>query len=87
MQILDNIIILLLPIIAFIAGKRISDRYNANQISELQYQLRLAAAEKGIAYVAPPSAKKYMPIGQNFMDRLKQQGRAVQKLSTDSTSR
>jgi len=87
MQILDNIIILLLPIIAFIAGRRISDRYNNSQIQELQYQLRLAVAEKGVAYVAPPPAKKYMPIGQNFMDRLKENGRATTKFSQADLSK
>jgi len=81
MQILDNVIILLLPIIAFIAGKRISDNYNRHIIDELQYQLRLSAAEKGVGYVAPPP-RKYVPIGQQFMDRLKENGRATQTLRT-----
>ena len=79
MQIVDNVIILLLPVLAFFAGKRISDGYNREVIEELQYQLRLKSAEKGIGYVAPPS-RKCVPIGQPFMDRLKENGRATQTL-------
>lgn len=78
MQILDNIIILCLPVLAFIAGKRISDNYHKEQIEELEYQLRLNAAEKGVGYIAYPQKKV---IGQPFMDRLKKTGRATQKLS------
>ena len=82
MQILDNLIILLLPVIAFFVGKRTSDRYNSDIISELEYQLRLMAAQRGVGYVAPPEKKKrYVPIGQPFMDKLKETGRATQKFS------
>lgn len=80
MQILDNIIILLLPVIAFWAGKRISDSYNQHRIDELEFQLRLRYAEKGVGYVAPP-VRRYAPIGQPFMDKLKTTGKAVQKFS------
>lgn len=79
MQIVDNVIILLLFVLAFFAGKRISDGYNRKIIEELQYQLRLRSAEKGVAYVAPPPRKR-VPIGQPFMDRLKENGRATQTL-------
>ena len=83
MQILDNIIILALPVIAFIAGKVISDRYNQRQINELEYQLRCYAAERGVGYVCPPNPRmKRVPIGQPFMDRLKENGRATQALRT-----
>ena len=82
MQIIDNIIILLLPILAFFAGKKISDNYHDRVIQELTYQLRLNAAEKGVGYVAPPVKKKYVPIGQPFMDRLKENGHATQTLRT-----
>ena len=85
MQILDNIIILSLPVLAFIAGKIISDRYHERQIQELEYQLRLYAAERGVGYVAPPQKKKYVPIGQPFMDRLKENGRATQSLRNSHT--
>jgi len=80
MQIIDNIIILLLPVIAFIAGKKISDSYHEKTISELQYQLRLNSAREGVGYVAPPQSKKHVPIGQPFMDKLKENGRATQQL-------
>ena len=82
MQILDNIIILLLPVLAFIAGKRISDRYHADTISWLQYQLRVNAAERGVGYVATPLRKQHSPIGQPFMDRLRENGRATQAIRT-----
>jgi len=80
MQIIDNIIILLLPVLAFIVGKKVSDSYNERIISELQYQLRLESAQKGVGYVAPPAKKQRVPIGQPFMDKLKENGRAVQQL-------
>lgn len=80
MQILDNIIILLLIVLSFIAGKRISDKYHKSQIDEMDYIIRLQAAEKGIGYISPKPQKKYVPIGQPFMDKLNENGRAVQKL-------
>ena len=88
MQILDNIIILLLSVIAFYAGKKISDSYNERTIQELMYQLRLNAAERGVGYVAPPvkAPKKFVPIGQPFMDKLKEQGHATQALRTSPNS-
>ena len=88
MQILDNIIILLLPVIAFIAGKKISDSYHESTIQQLTYQLRLNAAERGVGYVAPPVKipKKVVPIGQDFMDRLKENGRATQTLRTPQSN-
>lgn len=80
MQIVDNIVIILLIVLSFFAGKRISDNYHRQQLDEMEYQLRLSAAEKGVGYVAPPPRKR-MPIGQPFMDRLKENGRATQRLS------
>ena len=80
MQILDNIIILALPVLAFWAGKRIADRYNDQRIAELEYILRCYLAEKGVGYVAPVP-KRRVPIGQPFMDALKENGRAVQKIN------
>ena len=85
MQILDNILILALPVLAFIAGKVISDRYHERQIEQLEYQLRLYAAERGVGYVAPPAKKKLVPIGQPFMDRLKENGHATQSLRNSPT--
>ena len=82
MQILDNIIILILPVLAFIAGKKISDTYNRHIISELEYQLRLNAAQNGVGYVAPPSKKQKIPIGQPFIDKLRENGRAIQQIKS-----
>ena len=88
MQILDNILILLLPVLAFVAGKKISDSYHEHEIQELVYQLRLNAAERGVGYVAPPirMPKKFVPIGQDFMDKLKEHGHATQALRTSPDS-
>lgn len=79
MQFLDNLIIILLPVLAFLAGKRMSDNYHASQIEELEFQLRLQAASQGVGYVQPP-VRKRAPIGQDFMDKLKEHGRATQRL-------
>lgn len=76
---IEALIALILVILAFIAGKCISDSYNEKIISELQFQLRLSAAKQGVGYVAPPPRRRAQ-IGQPFMDCLKQNGRAVQKL-------
>ena len=78
MQILDNVIILTLIVIAFFVGKIISDKYHAAQIEQLEYQLRLWMAERGVGYIAPQTKK--VQIGQPFMDRLKENGRAIQQL-------
>ena len=79
MQIIDNLIILLLIAASFVAGKHIADSYNRVKIEELEFQLRLYAAERGVGYVAPP-VKRRVPIGQPFMDKLKEHGRATQVL-------
>ena len=81
MQMLDNFIILALIALAFFVGKKISDNYHDRTIQELQYQLRLESAKFGVGYVAPPPTKKQrVPIGQPFMDKLKETGRAVQQI-------
>ena len=77
---IEALVALVILILAFSAGKMISDRYNDRIISELQFQLRLTSAEKGVGYVAPPVKKKIVPIGQPFMDALQKNGRAVQKI-------
>ena len=80
MEILIHILILLLAVLSFLGGKYISDSYNRAQIQELEYQLRLMAAQKGIGFIAPPQKLKRMPIGQPFMDKLKETGRATQQI-------
>ena len=78
---IESLVCLILIVVSFMSGKMISDRYNERTISELQYQLRLEAARNGVGYVAPP-VKKKVPIGQPFMDKLKEEGRAIQKFSS-----
>ena len=85
MQILDNVIILLLIVLSFLAGKHISDRYNSQQIENLIFQIRLNAAEKGVGYVAPPQSHERNPIGQEFMDTLRANGRATQAIRKPQT--
>ena len=80
MQMLDNFLILALIAVSFFIGKKISDNYNEQTIRELQYQLRLTSVRDGIGYIAPPAKKQHVPIGQPFMDKLKQNGRAVQQI-------
>ena len=82
---IENFVVLALIVLAFIAGKRISDSYHERQISELEYQLRLYASERGVGYVVPPVRKKFVPIGQDFMDKLKENGRATQALRNPHT--
>ena len=85
MNILDNVIILALIAGAFFLGKKISDNYNSGIIEHLLFQLRLNSAEKGVGYVAPPTKRKLVPIGQDFMDKLKETGHATQSLRTPHT--
>ena len=81
MNILDNVIILALIFGAFLFGRYVSDSYNTQIIDELRYQLRLLSAQHGTGYVAPPcTPKKRVHIGQPFMDKLKENGRAVQQI-------
>ena len=85
MQIIDNIIILLLVIGAFLGGICISNYYHRVIESHLDYALKILSTEKGLGYIAPPEAKKVVPIGQPFMDKLKEHGRATQALRSAKT--
>ena len=81
MQILDNLIIIILPVIGFIAGKKVADAYNSNTIEELRYLLRLNAAQHGVGYIPPPVKRRRRNIlGQDFMDKLHEVGRATQQV-------
>ena len=82
---IDNVVILMLIVLSFIAGKKISDKYNDRIIQELQFQIRKHEAQNGIGYVARPIPKQHVPLGQEFMDRLKTNGRATQALRTPQT--
>ena len=84
MQILDNLIILTLIILSFISGLKLAGHYYEKCISEYQYALKIMTADKGLGYIAPPQKKKVVPIGQPFMDRLKENGHATQALRTTS---
>ena len=77
---IDNIIILLLIIGAFIAGMKISDHYNRQISDYLDYVLRIQAAQQGVGYIARP---RRSPISQEFMDKLRKEGRAVQQIAPD----
>lgn len=79
MGILDNVIILSLIVLSFISGKYISDSYHQKIEDELRYLIKLSVAKEGVGYVAPPP-KRRVPIGQDFMDRLKENGKAVQQI-------
>lgn len=85
---LDNVIILSLITGAFFTGKFISDKYHSriyteyeNFKSEYEYLIRLNAAQHGVGYVAPPRRVKQAPIGEDFMVRLKENGRATQQIT------
>lgn len=81
MQLLDNIIILLLPVISFVMGKRVADKYKQEQIDMLTDEIKRLSFMNGVGYLSQPQpVKKYVPIGQPFLDKLRDNGRAVQKL-------
>lgn len=84
MQILDNLIILLLIIGAFLSGLALAGMYWRRLIDEWRYTCKILASQNGVGYVAPPEDKT-LPIGQSFMDRLKENGRATQALRTPHT--
>ena len=82
MQILDNLIILLLIVGAFLAGLVLSGIYWRRLIDEWRYTCKILAADKGLGYIAPPETDSVFPIGQEFMDKLKTNGRATQAIRT-----
>ena len=86
MQILDNLIIVGLHIACFWAGICLADRYHRQEKQQVEYEVRLAQARMQAGdyavYVAPPK-KKHYPIGQPFLDRMKENGQAVQQINPD----
>ena len=80
MQILDNVLILALPILAFIAGLKLAGHYYSRILAEYQYAEKILSAGKGLGYIALPQLKKSGPIGQDFMDRLHNSGHATQAI-------
>ena len=83
MRLLDNTIILMLIVLAFYAGKKISDSYHEKRIDELKCQIRVCSMEKGIGY-PPVVPVPQNPVGPEFMERLKKTGRATQILDTSN---
>ena len=83
MEIVNYILILVLAGTSFFAGKWTADSYHEKINRELLYQIRLNAAKEGVGYVAPPPRRR-VPIGQQFMDKLKENGRAVQKIDPNA---
>lgn len=103
MQIIDNLIIIILPILAFISGIWLANKYNAKAAADkeraLQTQfLRLRAnvdADDPCKPYAPQNWAPPMrpidtgdydgdvppPINTEFMDRLKQNGKAAIKFN------
>ena len=83
MQIIDNLIILVLIGGAFFCGLRLSDWYWRKIINETRYACKILAADKGLGYVTEPQETN--PIGQDFMNRLRETGRATQAIRTPRT--
>lgn len=84
MNIVDNVIILLLIVGSFIAGLKLSGHYYTMLFEERDYQERLREAREYAQWTGPGGpyvARK--PIGTDFMERLRTNGRAVQKLKQD----
>ena len=88
MNILDNFLIIAIHVLCFYAGMRISDKYHEQERQRVETEVRLANARfhanDYAVYVPPaPVKQKRMPIGQPFMDRVKQNGRATQQITSD----
>lgn len=82
---LDNLIILLLIVGAFIAGLCLAGMYWKRLIDEWRYTCKILSADKGLGYIAPPQREKVLPIGQDFMNKLRENGRAIQALRSPHT--
>lgn len=81
MPMLDNLIILSLIVGSFFLGRHITIHDYEKLISYYNYFYRMDAAKQGVGYVAPPIKRHRTPIGQDFMDKLHEEGKAVQKFS------
>ena len=76
MNILDNLIILLLIVGAFLGGLVLAGVYWRRLIDEWRYTCKILAAQNGVGYVAPPEEKSG-PITEHFMEHLRKNGRAT----------
>lgn len=74
---LIELIILLLIVGAFISGLALAGMYWKRLINEWRYTCKILASERGLGYISPPVEKSVLPIGQDFMDKLKENGRAI----------
>lgn len=83
MNFVEDLFVIALIVCAFLYGRYDSDRYNSQIVEELKYQIRILSAQHGVGYVAPPPKRER--IGRQFMQKLKQNGRAVQKISRRPT--
>ena len=77
MQILDNLIILLLIVGAFLGGLVLAGFYWRKIVNELRYTCKVLASQNGLGYIAPPEATTEGPITQAFMNHLHKNGRAT----------
>jgi len=83
MNILDNLIIISLIVASFCSGMYVANKYNRKIQAQNDYANKILSAQGGLGYIAPPQTeRKKVPIGQPFMDKLSEQGRAVQALNT-----
>jgi len=73
------LIVLVLIVGAFAGGLALAGMYWRRLIEEWRYSCKILAADKGLGYIAPPENKP-LPLGQDFMNRLKTTGRATQAI-------
>jgi len=85
MGMIDNIIIILLIVGAFIAGLRLADHYHYREQKVREYRERLADYRDYARWTGPGGPYVQAPaketIGQEFMDKLRTHGRAVTRLT------
>lgn len=75
---IDNFIILVLIVGAFIGGLVLAGYYYRKLLAEWKYVAKVLAAEKGLGYIAQPDDS--LPLGKDFMERLKETGNATKVL-------
>lgn len=82
MQILDNFLILSLPVLAFIAGMKVSKSYYMDVIDYSMYLLRLNNVKAGQYAPPPPVPRRHrrVNVGQYFMDKMHENGQATMRL-------
>lgn len=85
MDILVYLVLVITHFACFLAGLKISDKYHDEKQQEADYQSRLAVARQragDFSVLIPKQEIKQMPIGQPFLDKLKENGRATQQINT-----